>query len=88
MTFGPFRFVIVGHSNDPDEAIEQMSDIVPLEEARTQDGMFAAETQPMDGWRNRDTGNMNQLEVDGVITDWGRYTDLQDPNDRIMRYGK
>lgn len=40
----------------------------------------------MDGWRNSNTAAMNQLQHDGKINSWGRYSDLK--NDRIMQYGE
>lgn len=81
-----FRWIIGGSSNDPDSAVEEISDILPLENARVNGDQFAIETQPMDGWRNQNTADMNQLQHDGKLNSWGRYSDLKD--DRIMRYGK
>lgn len=81
-----FRWIVSGSSNDPNEAIEKISDILPLENSRTSGDQFAIETQEMDGWRNSDTAAMNQLQHNGKINSWGRYSDLK--NDRIMQYGE
>lgn len=65
-----FRFWIVGHSNDADSAVEEISDIIPLEEATSIDNMFIAETRTIDGLRNRDIAEINQLQADGKIDTW------------------
>ncbi|HLG75760.1 MAG TPA: hypothetical protein VKX46_05060 [Ktedonobacteraceae bacterium] len=82
----PFRFIIVGNAEDPDEAVENIFDMgLPIENARTREGQFAVETQEIDGWRNQNTADLNQMQLDGKVKDWGRYTDLK--GDRIMQYG-
>ncbi len=80
------RWIINGSSKDPDNAVEAISDILPLENSRVSGDQFAIETKEMDGWRNRDTAAMNQLQHDGKIDSWSRYSDLK--KGRIMQYGK
>lgn len=65
-----FRFLIVGNSDDANEAIEKISDIIQLEEATSVDELFICETQEMRGMSHTEIGQMNILQQNGTINSW------------------